>query len=290
MDAFWITEAQFNSLLRTFLHNQDGSPNWISFRRRCRQGVGLDGAIMIHWCGMWLGIEPDGYAHSESDSISGNRKRREKETMSVLDEVIKALQAVVAPELKAMNEKLEAFQRENTLRFEAVAKSFDALESQTKLRFDALENQMELRFDGLNGRFDEVLQRLALDRRIAALEQERDERKEADERGEDQVKTIVYRADYGRIAGSLTAGVMLCHLQALSRRARRDSQGARWIYYDIADWEAATFMGKHEQYTARRRLEAAGFIETRHQGYPQRVQWRVKFDTVHAALRELRNG
>ena len=21
-------------------------------------------AIMVHWCGMWLGIEPDGYTHS----------------------------------------------------------------------------------------------------------------------------------------------------------------------------------------------------------------------------------
>jgi len=31
------------------------------FRRTVRPG---SGCIMVEWCGMWLGIEPDGYTHS----------------------------------------------------------------------------------------------------------------------------------------------------------------------------------------------------------------------------------
>jgi hypothetical protein len=31
------------------------------FRRFVRPGYDC---IMLHWCGMWLGIEPDGYTHS----------------------------------------------------------------------------------------------------------------------------------------------------------------------------------------------------------------------------------
>jgi hypothetical protein len=31
------------------------------FRREVQPGYDC---IMVHWCGMWLGIEPDGYTHS----------------------------------------------------------------------------------------------------------------------------------------------------------------------------------------------------------------------------------
>ena len=31
------------------------------FRRTVRKGFGC---IMVPWCNMWLGIEPDGYTHS----------------------------------------------------------------------------------------------------------------------------------------------------------------------------------------------------------------------------------
>jgi hypothetical protein len=80
--------------------------------------------------------------------------------MSVLEDMVKAIQAVVVPELKALNEKLDAFQRENNL------------------RLDALRNETQLRFDGVNHRLDELNQRLALERRIAAIELERDEKRQ----------------------------------------------------------------------------------------------------------------
>jgi hypothetical protein len=68
--------------------------------------------------------------------------------MSILEEVTKALQSVVVPELKALTERVESYHRETILRFDAI-----------------------------NARFDELLQRLALERRIAALEQEQDEKR-----------------------------------------------------------------------------------------------------------------
>ncbi len=34
---------------------------YMEFRRTVEPGWGC---IMVPWCGMWLGIEPDGYTHS----------------------------------------------------------------------------------------------------------------------------------------------------------------------------------------------------------------------------------
>ncbi len=35
-----------------------------SFRRSVEGLIGGNGCIMVPWCGMWLGIETDGYAHT----------------------------------------------------------------------------------------------------------------------------------------------------------------------------------------------------------------------------------
>ena len=37
--------------------------SYLQFRRRVQFGYGYD-CLMIQWCGMWLGIEKDGYCHS----------------------------------------------------------------------------------------------------------------------------------------------------------------------------------------------------------------------------------
>lgn len=36
----------------------------ISYREFRKTVQGGWGCIMVKWCGMWLGIEPDGYTHS----------------------------------------------------------------------------------------------------------------------------------------------------------------------------------------------------------------------------------
>ena len=70
--------------------------------------------------------------------------------MSVVEEVIKALTAVVTPELKALQERVDANHRE-----------------------------VQLRFDGINARFDALLERLALERRIESIERELEGKKTA---------------------------------------------------------------------------------------------------------------
>ena len=62
-----LTKPQATSLLRQWFRGQheNGSTrdvSYLAFRRTVRPTY--DAAVMVHWCGMWLGIEPDGYTHS----------------------------------------------------------------------------------------------------------------------------------------------------------------------------------------------------------------------------------
>ena len=57
-----ITKAQQRALKAVY----DRHPlkeSYLSFRRRVAP-YPADSCIMIEWCGMWLGIETDGYTHS----------------------------------------------------------------------------------------------------------------------------------------------------------------------------------------------------------------------------------
>jgi len=40
------------------------SYQWRRFRRRIAPSFDGSGCVMLHWKGMWLGIEKDGYTHS----------------------------------------------------------------------------------------------------------------------------------------------------------------------------------------------------------------------------------
>lgn len=55
-----LTKAQRKSLKRK--HEQDSQGlTYLQFRRTVQAGWDC---IMLPWCGMWVGIEPDGYAHT----------------------------------------------------------------------------------------------------------------------------------------------------------------------------------------------------------------------------------
>ena len=56
-----LTRVQRLAVRRVYLRSADNAPNYRAFRRRVQPGWGC---IMLQWCGMWLGIEPDGYTHS----------------------------------------------------------------------------------------------------------------------------------------------------------------------------------------------------------------------------------
>ena len=39
-------------------------PSYLAFRRTVQATFGCDGAVVVFWCGMWVCIERDGYAHT----------------------------------------------------------------------------------------------------------------------------------------------------------------------------------------------------------------------------------
>jgi hypothetical protein len=53
----------FKSIYDRPLDNGPAAPTYLQFRRTVRPAIGLD-CYMVEWCGMWLGIETDGYTHS----------------------------------------------------------------------------------------------------------------------------------------------------------------------------------------------------------------------------------
>ena len=53
--------SQMWALYRKFNQNPNGSPSFLNFMKRAVPGYDC---LMIQWCGMWLGIELDGYTHS----------------------------------------------------------------------------------------------------------------------------------------------------------------------------------------------------------------------------------
>ncbi len=60
-----MTRPQKKAIRFKWSTNRDGAPSYRSFFCRWQQGgIGTDCYLMGHWCGMWVGIEQDGYAHT----------------------------------------------------------------------------------------------------------------------------------------------------------------------------------------------------------------------------------
>lgn len=55
-----LTKPQRQALKRVWLRLENGT-TYREFRRSVHPGPGC---IMVQFCNMWLGIEPDGYTHS----------------------------------------------------------------------------------------------------------------------------------------------------------------------------------------------------------------------------------
>ena len=58
-----LTKDQQTKLARKWEENKQDM-TYLQFRRSVEPSIGCDGAIMVKWCGMWLGIETDGYSHA----------------------------------------------------------------------------------------------------------------------------------------------------------------------------------------------------------------------------------
>lgn len=57
-----LNKAQLRSLKRKWRQNDQGK-SFLAFRRSVEMPA-YDNCVMVLWCGMWLGIEEDGYTHS----------------------------------------------------------------------------------------------------------------------------------------------------------------------------------------------------------------------------------
>ena len=55
------TKAQRKALHLVWVRHHESGISYRAFRQSVQPGPGC---IMVRWCGMWLGIEPDGYTHS----------------------------------------------------------------------------------------------------------------------------------------------------------------------------------------------------------------------------------
>ena len=62
-----LTKPQSQTLYRKWIdgqheHGSTRDVSYLSFRRTVEPTY--DAAVMVQWCGMYIGIEPDGYPHS----------------------------------------------------------------------------------------------------------------------------------------------------------------------------------------------------------------------------------
>ena len=57
------TRAQRIAIMRKWTQDANGL-TYRQFRLKVSPTFGMDGAIVLPWCGMWLAIEQDGYTHS----------------------------------------------------------------------------------------------------------------------------------------------------------------------------------------------------------------------------------
>jgi len=55
-----ITREQKIAIKRLYDRNSVGV-SYLQFRRSIKRGYDC---LMVEWCGMWIGIEKDGYTHS----------------------------------------------------------------------------------------------------------------------------------------------------------------------------------------------------------------------------------
>jgi deoxyadenosine/deoxycytidine kinase len=103
--------------------------------------------------------------------------------VSTVDDIRKLLQDMISPDLKALETRITALEREMDLRFKEVDGRFKNLEEKMDVRFKHLEEKIDLKFDLVQANMatnqQSILQALDMARRIERLE-ERDSNKTLD--------------------------------------------------------------------------------------------------------------
>ena len=58
-----LTKQQQISLKKLYDRDWEKPESFLKFRRTVKPAIGLD-CVIVPWCGIFLGIETDGYTHS----------------------------------------------------------------------------------------------------------------------------------------------------------------------------------------------------------------------------------
>jgi hypothetical protein len=58
------TKEQRKAIHDKWVLNPDGHGTYRAFRATVQPTFGMDGAVVFPWCGMWVAVEKDGYAHT----------------------------------------------------------------------------------------------------------------------------------------------------------------------------------------------------------------------------------
>lgn len=96
---------------------------------------------------------------------------------------------------------------------------------------------------------------------------------------------IAFPPVFARVAGSVTAGIMLSQLHYWTGR-ERDADG--WIYKTQAEMERETTLSRREQEGARRRLRELGVLSERRRKVPARMRYRIDYDRLGALIGQTR--
>jgi hypothetical protein len=86
--------------------------------------------------------------------------------MSVIEDVRKVVQDLVAPELKSLSVRLEGFERESKLRDEITQAKIEMVRDSMGARMDALSTKMDAQYSS-------IMNALNLDKRVEVLERDK---------------------------------------------------------------------------------------------------------------------
>ncbi len=90
--------------------------------------------------------------------------------MSVVEDMRKVLQDFLAPELRAVQVRLDAIEEKMDARFEAIEEKMDTRFDAVKSRFSAIEDIATARHNEILAKLDGLKSSLELDKRVERLE------------------------------------------------------------------------------------------------------------------------
>lgn len=96
-------------------------------------------------------------------------------------------------------------------------------------------------------------------------------------------KPIAFHSSFAKIAGSVTAGVMLSQIFFWSLHPTA-KQNRGWFFKTASHWWEETGLSRSEQETARKRLTSLGIVEEHLHGVPARMHFRLKWEILVEAL------